>query len=73
MRVRDLDTAVSKVNAAGATIMSAGDITATVNGARRRVVVSDPNGIFVQLDPLPTPSVAQGQRGTAGAAGQRPN
>ncbi|HEV3304114.1 MAG TPA: VOC family protein [Planctomycetaceae bacterium] len=73
MRVRDLDTAVSKVNAAGATIMSAGDITATVNGARRRVVVSDPNGIFVQLDPLPTPSVAQGQRGGAGAAGPRPN
>jgi catechol 2,3-dioxygenase-like lactoylglutathione lyase family enzyme len=71
MRVRDLDTAVSKVKAAGATIMSSGDITATVNGARRRIVVSDPDGIFVQFDPLPAPSVAQGQGGGGRAAGLR--
>jgi predicted enzyme related to lactoylglutathione lyase len=72
MRVRDLDTAVSKVKAAGATIMSSGDITATTNGVRRRLVVSDPNGIFVQFDPLPAPSVAQGQGGGGGGAGPRP-
>jgi catechol 2,3-dioxygenase-like lactoylglutathione lyase family enzyme len=71
VRVRDTDTAISKTKAAGATVMSSGDITATVNGARRRLVVSDPNGFFVQFDPLPTASVAQG--GGAGAAGPRPN
>lgn len=55
MRVRDLDTAIGNVKAAGATIVSSGDITVPVNGARRRVVVSDPNGVFVQFDPLPAP------------------
>lgn len=61
MRVRDMDTAISNFKAAGAMMVSSGDITAMVNGARRRVVVSDPNGVFVQVDPLPVPGARSGR------------
>jgi catechol 2,3-dioxygenase-like lactoylglutathione lyase family enzyme len=50
LRVRDVDAAVSKLKAGGATVISTGGEPVTL-GNRKLVIVRDPNNLFLELLP----------------------
>jgi predicted enzyme related to lactoylglutathione lyase len=50
LRVRDVDAAVNKLKAGGATVISAGGEPVTL-GNRKLAIVRDPNNLFLELLP----------------------
>ncbi len=49
LRVRDLDSTIGKLKAAGSTVVSTGGEPATLQGGRRAAIMSDPDNLFFVL------------------------
>lgn len=58
VRVKDLDSTIAALKAAGSHVVSAGGVPASLAGGTRAAIMPDPNGIYLVLIQAPPPRAA---------------